>query len=122
MRRKRLGIARLSALASRPSPPSALGRAPAARAQARQQAGYKIFFLPEVHRDQRVHPERQRRQGGRPRSSATRVTYNGPTSASAAKQVPFIDTAVRQGYDAIIISANDPNAVAPALKRAQPRA
>ena len=39
----------------------------------------------------------------------------------AAKQVPFIDSAVRQGYDAIIISANDPNAVAPALKRAQAR-
>jgi rhamnose transport system substrate-binding protein len=49
------------------------------------------------------------------------VTYNGPTEASAAKQVPFIDTAVRQGYDAIVISANDPNAVAPALKRAQAR-
>jgi rhamnose transport system substrate-binding protein len=49
------------------------------------------------------------------------VTYNGPTEASAAKQVPFIDTAARQGYDAIIISANDPNAVAPALKRAKAR-
>ena len=35
--------------------------------------------------------------------------------------MPFIDSAVRQGYDAIIISANDPNAVAPALKRAQAR-
>ena len=49
------------------------------------------------------------------------VTYNGPTEAVAAKQVPFIDSAARQGYDAIIISANDPNAVAPALKRAQQR-
>src|SRR4030095_5023367 len=46
------------------------------------------------------------------------VTYNGPTEADATKQVPFIDNAVRPGYNAIIISANDPNTVAPALKRA----
>src|SRR5438128_12565538 len=49
------------------------------------------------------------------------VTYNGPTTASAAAQVPFIDSAARQGFNAIIISADDPNAVAPALKRAASR-
>jgi rhamnose transport system substrate-binding protein len=32
--------------------------------------------------------------------------------------VPFIDAAARQGYNAIVISTPDPNAVAPALKRA----
>ena len=46
------------------------------------------------------------------------VTYNGPTAASATAQVTFINTAVQQGANAIIISGNDPNAVAPALKRA----
>jgi|SRR5581483_1771335 len=46
------------------------------------------------------------------------IVYNGPTEASATAQVPFIDAAVRQGAKAIIISADDPNAVAPALKRA----
>ncbi len=49
------------------------------------------------------------------------VTFNAPTEASAAKQVGFINTAVSQGYNAIIISGNDPNAVAPALKRAKAR-
>ena len=46
------------------------------------------------------------------------VTYNGPTTVSGAAQVPFIDTAARQGYNAIVISTPDANAVAPALKRA----
>jgi rhamnose transport system substrate-binding protein len=46
------------------------------------------------------------------------VVYNGPTSASATAQVSFINTAVQQGAGAIIISGDDPNAVAPALKRA----
>jgi rhamnose transport system substrate-binding protein len=46
------------------------------------------------------------------------VTYNGPTSADATQQVTFIDTAIQQGANGIIISADDPNAVAPALKRA----
>src|SRR5919198_2855005 len=49
------------------------------------------------------------------------VVYNGPTTASAAAQVPFINAAVSQGAKAIIISADDPNAVAPALKRAAAR-
>src|SRR3954470_5690869 len=46
------------------------------------------------------------------------VTYNGPTTVSGAAQVPFINNAARQGYNAIVISTPDANAVAPALKRA----
>src|SRR4029077_882932 len=49
------------------------------------------------------------------------VTYNGPTTVSGSAQVPFINNAVRQGYDAIVISTPDANAVAPALKRAAKR-
>ncbi len=55
------------------------------------------------------------------RKLGDRVTYNGPTDATATSQVSFIDAAARQGYNAIIISANDPNAVAPALNRAKAR-
>ena len=49
------------------------------------------------------------------------IVYNGPTSADASAQVTFIDSAVQQGAKAIIISADDPNAVAPALLRAKAR-
>lgn len=45
----------------------------------------------------------------------------GPSDASASSQVSHITTLVQQGQDAIVIAANDPNAVAPALKEAMAR-
>jgi rhamnose transport system substrate-binding protein len=110
-----VGIAVLaSALAASVS--SANSRGPA-KAGAKT---YKIFLLPKFIG---IPVFTLNAQGGKEagKKLGDTVTYNGPTEASAAKQVPFIDTAVRQGYNAIVISADDPNAVAPALKRAQAR-
>ena len=87
---------------------------------AKKQAGFKIFVLPKLI-GVNVFTENGKGAKEAAKELGDSVTYNGPTEASAAKQVPFIDSAVRQGFDAIIISANDPNAVAPALKRAQAR-
>jgi rhamnose transport system substrate-binding protein len=42
----------------------------------------------------------------------------GPSSANAAAQIPFITTLTEQHVSAIVISGDDPNAVAPALKQA----
>jgi rhamnose transport system substrate-binding protein len=42
----------------------------------------------------------------------------GPSEASAPAQVPFINTLTSQRVDAIAVSANDPNALNQALKRA----
>ena len=42
----------------------------------------------------------------------------GPSDAQASSQVSYINTLIQQGQDAIVIAANDPNAVAPALKDA----
>jgi rhamnose transport system substrate-binding protein len=42
----------------------------------------------------------------------------GPTTSNAADQVPFIQTATTQGVSAIVISADDKDAIAPALKAA----
>jgi rhamnose transport system substrate-binding protein len=82
--------------------------------------GKKIFFLPKLIG---VNVFTENGKGAKEAAAklGESVTYNGPTEAVAAKQVPFIDAAARQGYNAIVISANDPNAVAPALKRAQQR-
>jgi len=42
----------------------------------------------------------------------------GPSDASASSQVSYINTLIQQQQDAIVIAANDPNAVAPQLKDA----
>ncbi|MHB8595715.1 MAG: rhamnose ABC transporter substrate-binding protein [Ktedonobacteraceae bacterium] len=42
----------------------------------------------------------------------------GPSTANAAAQVPFITSLTQQHVGAIVISGDDPNAVAPALKQA----
>ncbi|GAC1566035.1 MAG: rhamnose ABC transporter substrate-binding protein [Ktedonobacteraceae bacterium] len=42
----------------------------------------------------------------------------GPSTASAADQVTWINTLTTQHVSAIVVSANDPNALAPALKQA----
>ncbi|MDX6426109.1 MAG: rhamnose transport system substrate-binding protein, partial [Gaiellaceae bacterium] len=80
-------------------------------------AGSKIFLIPKfigipVFTQNSVGAKAAAKELG------DTVTYNGPTSASATAQVSFINTAVQQGAGAIIISGDDPNAVAPALKRA----
>jgi rhamnose transport system substrate-binding protein len=97
------------------------GAAPAREAvPAAKHAGYKIFFLPKtttipVFTQNGIGAKEAAKQLG------DTVTYNGPTDVSGPKQVPFIDSAARQGYKAIVISTPDPNAVAPALKRAKAR-
>lgn len=42
----------------------------------------------------------------------------GPSDANAAAQIPFITSLTEQHVSAIVISGDDPNAVAPALKQA----
>ncbi|VBB06591.1 Hypothetical protein LUCI_1827 [Lucifera butyrica] len=44
--------------------------------------------------------------------------YTGPTAADAAQQVNIIQDLINKKVDVIIVSANDPAAVAPALKKA----
>jgi rhamnose transport system substrate-binding protein len=49
------------------------------------------------------------------------IIYTGPTDTTAEGQIEVINSLVAQGVDAIAISANDPDAVAPALKKAMDR-
>jgi rhamnose transport system substrate-binding protein len=115
-----LGLVAAGVLVSALSAGAGSARSDETAGTAAKKASYKIFLIPKFIG---IPVFTLNGQGGKEAAKklGDTVTYNGPTEASAAKQVPFIDTAVRQGYNAIVISANDPNAVAPALKRAQAR-
>jgi rhamnose transport system substrate-binding protein len=49
------------------------------------------------------------------------VIYTGPTSTTAEGQIESINALMAQHVDAIAVSANDPDALAPVLKRAMQR-
>jgi len=49
------------------------------------------------------------------------IIYTGPTDTTAEGQIEVINALIAQGVNAIAISANDPDAVSPALQRAMQR-
>ena len=49
------------------------------------------------------------------------VIYTGPTKATAEAQIEVINSLIAQKVDAIAISANDPDALVPTLKKAMQR-
>ena len=49
------------------------------------------------------------------------IIYTGPTDTTAEGQIEVINSLIAQGVDAIAISANDPDALVPALKKAMSR-
>jgi rhamnose transport system substrate-binding protein len=81
---------------------------------------YKIFMMPQIygipytnfHKTGALDAAKQ---------LGDKVTYTGPTTLSATEQVAMINNAIRQGYDAIVMGAVEPNGLVPVLKRAQAR-
>ena len=49
------------------------------------------------------------------------VIYTGPTTPSAEGQIEIVNSLISQKVDAIVISANDPNALVPIAKKAMAR-
>jgi rhamnose transport system substrate-binding protein len=88
-----------------------------ADANAKIKEGLKIAFLPkEIDNPYEVMVD----QGGVDAVKELKGDGKevGPSDASASSQVSYINTLIQQRQDAIVIAANDPNAVAPALKDA----
>jgi rhamnose transport system substrate-binding protein len=49
------------------------------------------------------------------------IIFTGPTTASAEGQIEIINSLISQKVDAIVVSANDPNALVPIAKKAMHR-
>ncbi len=49
------------------------------------------------------------------------ITFTGPSEPTAEGQIEVINSLVAQQFDAIVISANDPDALVPSLQRAMDR-
>jgi len=50
-----------------------------------------------------------------------KVIYTGPTTTTAEAQIEVLNGLIAQGVDAIAVSANDPDALVPVLKKAMQR-
>lgn len=80
--------------------------------------GLKITFLPkQVNNPYFTVAQKGAEQAGTAIKAELKAT--GPSDAAASSQVTYINTAAQQKQDALVISANDANAVAPALKSAR---
>jgi rhamnose transport system substrate-binding protein len=80
--------------------------------------GLKIAFLPkQINNPYFTISDK----GGEDAVTALKGEYKrvGPSDATASSQVSYINTLTTQKQDAIVISANDPNAVVPALQKAK---
>jgi rhamnose transport system substrate-binding protein len=98
--------------------PAPSGSTAAANPNATIKAGLKIAYLPK----QLNNPYSDIEVGGGKKAvDALKGVYKlvGPNDASASSQVSYINTLVQQQQDAIVIAANDPNAVCPALNQAR---
>src|SRR5215470_1677461 len=81
-------------------------------------SGLKIAFLPkQVNNPYFTTSD----NGGKAAVEEFKGTYSetGPSDASASAQVSYINTLSQQGTNVIVISADDQNAVCPALNEAR---
>ena len=87
------------------------------RPRRRDQEGLKIAFLPkQINNPYFAISD----DGGQDAVKEVKGEFKrvGPSDTAASSQVTYINTLTTQKQDAIVISANDANAVVPALKKA----
>lgn len=91
----------------------------AASAPAAGGEGLKIAILPKSINNPYFDASNKGAQKACAEIKAAKCDYVGPTEATGAAQLEFVNTLIQQKYDAIVISAADQAAVSPAMKEAQ---
>jgi len=81
--------------------------------------GLKIAILPKAINNPYFDASNKGAQKACAEIKAAKCDYVGPTEATGAAQLEFVNTLIQQKYDAIVISAADQAAVSPAMKEAQ---
>ena len=79
----------------------------------------KIAFLPKQVNNPYFATSDNRAARSRSRSSRASYSETGPSEASASAQVSYINTLSQQHTDAIVVSANDKDAICGALNEAR---
>ncbi|MFM7144842.1 MAG: substrate-binding domain-containing protein [Actinomycetales bacterium] len=90
-----------------------------APAQAAPKSGLKIAVIPKAVNIGYFTGWNQGAQKACKELKAAKCDYIGPTQATGAAQLKFINQAIQQRYNAIVLSAADQVALAPALKKAK---
>lgn len=91
----------------------------AAPAQAAPKPGLKIAVIPKAINIGYFKGWNDGAQKACKEVKAAKCDYIGPTQATGPAQLKFINQAIQQRYNAIVLSAADQNALAPALKKAK---
>jgi len=126
LRRAVVAVAALLALAGcgssgttgAPTAPTTAGGSAPASAGGAVKEGLKIAVLPKAINIPYFDAAFEGAKKACQEIKAAKCDQVGPTQATGAAQVQFINTIVQQKYDALVISAADANSVVPALKRA----
>ncbi|MBU6244892.1 MAG: substrate-binding domain-containing protein [Actinomycetales bacterium] len=95
------------------------GLATAPAAQAAPKSGLKIAVIPKAVNIGYFKGWNDGAQKACKELKAAKCDYIGPTQATGPAQLKFINQAIQQKYNAIVLSAADQNALAPALKKAK---
>lgn len=94
--------------------------APASSSEAAPAAGgLKFAIVPKALNNPYFDASNKGAQKACTEVKATKCDYVGPTEATGAAQLEFLNTLIQQKYDVIVMSAADKAAVAPAMKEAK---